>query len=260
MKMGISSEEVIAKAISIVDAAKAAGIELRVMGALAVRIHSKGKETLHKKLKRLGSESATEFTDIDLMSIGNYRASNKDFFEKLGFVPDRDALAFWNIRQIYNESSTKIHVDLFFDSLDMCHKIEFKDVLKLDYPTIPLAELLLEKMQIVEINEKDLKDSTALIEGHDIGQTDNEQINGARISKLLAKDWGFYYTVTTNLKKLKDRISIYELTAEETKIIASRIDKLLDLIEKEPKTTGWKIRAKVGTKKKWYQDVEEVIR
>jgi hypothetical protein len=260
MNMAMTSEEVIEKTANIVGAAKAEGIELRVLGAVAVRIHNKGREALHKKLKRLDSESETEFTDIDLMSLGKYRGRMKSFFEKLEFLPDRDALPFWNIRQIYQESSTGLHVDLFFDSLDMCHKIDFNDVLKLDYPTIPLAELLLEKMQIVEINEKDLKDSAALIEGHDIGQNDNELINGARISKLLAKDWGFCYTVTTNLRKLKDRISIYDLTLGEKKTIVNRIDKLLKMIENEPKSMGWNLRAKLGTKKKWYQDVEEVIR
>ncbi|GAH74639.1 unnamed protein product, partial [marine sediment metagenome] len=88
-----------------------------------------------------------------------------------------------------------------------------------------------------------------------------ETVNMNYISKLLSKDWGYYYTVTTNLKKVKDFLGEFEsLTDENGKIVADRIDKILERIEGEPKSLKWKIRSKVGIKKKWYKEVEEVGR
>jgi predicted SPOUT superfamily RNA methylase MTH1 len=140
----------------------------------------------------------------------------------------------------------------------MSHVIEFKGRLEQDYPTIPLAELLLEKMQIVKINEKDIKDTTLLLKTHDIGDTDKDTINTVRIAKVLKEDWGFYYTVTNNLDKVRTRKDEYDwLSQNDRELIGTKIDKLCSIIEAEPKSTGWKLRARIGTKKKWYTDVDE---
>ena len=100
-----------------------------------------------------------------------------------------------------------------------------------------------------------------LLREHEIGSSDNETINGEYIAKIMSKDWGFYYTSTTNLNKVKALLGEYEvLTAADREVISGRVDTLLGMIEKEPKSVGWKVRAKVGTKKQWYNDVEEVER
>ena len=144
----------------------------------------------------------------------------------------------------------------------MCHVVSWeKGRLEIDKPTISLADLMLEKLQIVRINEKDVKDVMMLLLEHGIGDNDDEIVNGAYISKLMAKDWGFYYTSTTNLNKVKSLLGEYDaLSPDDRDVISARIDELLDMIEKEPKSLGWKLRAKVGTKKQWYNDVEEVER
>jgi hypothetical protein len=141
----------------------------------------------------------------------------------------------------------------------MCHDIDFKGRLELDHPTIPLAEMLLEKLQIVQINEKDVKDVIILLREHEIGDKDEETINAKYIAKLLADDWGFYYTVTTNLNKIKNLLDDYnELVENDKKLVESRIDNLLNIVEQKPKSLGWKMRAKIGTKKQWYRVVEEI--
>jgi hypothetical protein len=124
-----------------------------------------------------------------------------------------------------------------------------------------LADLILEKTQIVKINEKDIKDVIILLREHDISDSENDIINGKYIAELLAKDWGFYHTVTTNLKLIKDQFLEkwkHILSTEDRTNIATKINTLVDKIEREPKSIGWKIRASAGTKKKWYRDVEEI--
>ena len=137
--------------------------------------------------------------------------------------------------------------------------------MELDSPTIPLADLVLEKTQIHEINEKDLKDLIVLIRAHEIGETDEKEvINAKYIAKVLAQDWGFWYDATMNLNKVKAMakkcLKEGKLTEEDYNDVVKKIDKILEYIEKEPKSKKWKKRAKVGTKKKWWRDVEEVVR
>jgi hypothetical protein len=145
----------------------------------------------------------------------------------------------------------------------MNHDIPFKDRLDLDPLTISLADLLLEKMQIVQINEKDYIDTMMLIREHAIGDDGKapETIDAGYIAKLLATEWGFYYTVTTNLGKVQARLAQYgELSPEDREDIATKIEKLLKRVEEEPKSFSWKMRARMGPKSKWYRDVEEAIR
>jgi hypothetical protein len=128
-----------------------------------------------------------------------------------------------------------------------------------DYPTIPLAEMLLEKLQIVQLNEKDVKDVIILLREHEVGEGDKETINSRYIAKLLSEDWGFYYTATMNLNKIKSLLADYsQLVEYDKELIEDKIDRLINAIENEPKSLGWKMRAKIGTKKQWYRKVEEI--
>jgi hypothetical protein len=148
---------------------------------------------------------------------------------------------------------------VFYDHLDFCHKIEFKEEKRLDVdePTIPLAELFLEKTQIVEINEKDLMDLIILFLSHDVSEDhDDSMINGKYITDLLSDDWGFYYTVTENIKKFIDYVPKVEyIDTEQQNLILSRVNKLYKMIEDSEKSGSWNRRAKVGTKKRWYKIV-----
>ncbi|MEM3732984.1 MAG: hypothetical protein QXK81_05690 [Candidatus Bathyarchaeia archaeon] len=247
-----------AEAVKMVEEANKAGIILRIMGATAVRIHCSNNVSLHKALGR-------ELTDIDFVAYSKQREKiEKLFTQVFKYEMVKAALTpglFANRCIFFDREGKKPHIDVFLDKLEMNHTIEFKDRLEKDYPTIPLAELFLEKAQIVKINEKDIKDLMVLLLEHEVGESDKEVINVGYIAKILSKDWGFYYTVTTNLNKVKAFLGKYEaLTDEQRKIIEAKINKFLEVIEKEPKTLGWKLRAKVGPTKKWYNEVEEVER
>jgi hypothetical protein len=254
-----SIQDFIKEAKACVKEAEEQGIILRVMGGPGVYIHINSHSEKHLQLwKKLGRLGKKKFGDIDFMSYGKFRGKVVKFFENRGYTIDRRMLyRFGKKRHIYIGKKFPM-VDVFFDTIDMCHLINFKKRLEADYPTIPLAELILHKVQIAKLNKKDVTDLLVLIRAHEIGETDEETINAKYIAKILSKDWGFYYTTMTNLNKVKESMGTYPaLTKDDEKIVKERIDKLINYIETEPKSIGWKLRAKIGTRTKWYNEVEE---
>jgi hypothetical protein len=252
----IPSEFFVAESSRIVEEAEKQGLTLRIIGALAIRHHTMEFSQLHSDLSRLGKQ---EFTDIDFISYGKFANPLEKFFTSIGYSPNRGAKLMgvvWASRHIY-DAPQGFHVDLFFDKLEMSHLLDFTERLEKDSPTIPLPDLLLEKMQIFKINEKDIKDCIVLIRAHDIGSSDREVIDANYIAALLSKDWGLYYTVTTNLTKIKELMPAYDsLTVDDRRDVSNKIDSILRRVEEEPKTRNWKLRSKIGTKKKWYTDVD----
>lgn len=188
----------------------------------------------------------------------------KKLFADLGYAPMVSMALLFGTgknRAIYKDESHNRSVDVFFDKLEMCHNLEFKNRLELDNPTIPLSDLLLQKIQIIKINEKDIKDIIILLREHQVGEFEKETVNINYIARLLSKDWGFWYTVTLNLDKTKEFLAEYKNLADaDRKDVETKLDNILKRIEDEPKALQWKLRSKVGTSKKWYTEVEELIR
>ena len=149
-------------------------------------------------------------------------------------------------------------VDVFIDSFRMCHQIPLSDRLDGSGQTVPLAELLLTKLQIIELNEKDVRDTVLLLHGHPVDEHDDDAVNGARIARLCANDWGLWRTITANLERCRSHVGDYQLEPSDHDRIHGRFDELLGRIEEEPKSRGWKLRAKVGERKRWYELPEEV--
>lgn len=228
---------------------------MRLVGALAFRTHCPQYGYLQDKLGRV-------FTDIDFASYPRFVKDIRRILTELGYEEDKQVTQlFGDRRMLFHDLAFGRHIDVFYNSLDFCHPVRFMDRLEMEELTLPLAELLLEKMQIVQINEKDLIDSIMLLREHPIGDSDNESINTTIIAGTLASDWGFWRTVTANLQLLDQRLDSYdELSGEDRQIVHERIKQLLKHIEAEPKTLRWKARAKVGERVKWYKDVEELNR
>ena len=150
-------------------------------------------------------------------------------------------------------------MDVFYNKLDFCHVISWEGRLEVDSPTIPLAEMLLEKMQIVKINEKDIVDTIMLLLEHKLGDNDYEVINIQHVAQLCSKDWGLWRTTTMNLDKVKRLAQSYsQLTDEQKKYVTKQVDQALQRIEAEPKTLAWRLRSRVGDRVKWYKEVDEV--
>lgn len=266
----LTDEEIISEAIKIVKEAEKKGIILRILGALAIRIHSEKLEELHKKLSRLGDNTGRSFTDIDLAGYSSQRAGIRDLMEKeLSFNFSRQFLLLYGKeRLVYYHPSNLYHVDIFFDKLSFSHAISFgkkgSGRLELDNPTLTPTDLLLEKLQIHQINEKDIKDIIILIRGHDLGDDDNNKINLQYVSRILGDDWGFWMDATENLKKTmlfaKKYFEESLINREDLGDVLEKCSKIINFLEHCPKTKNWEKRAKKGIKEKYWQDVEELYR
>lgn len=234
-------------------AAGAAEVMIRLLGALAFRYHCPRHGDLQDRLRRV-------YTDIDFAGYGRDASSIRSFFAANGYNEDGAIyVASEGSRLVFDSGASGLHIDVFLDKLEFSHTILWRGRLESDYPTIPLAELLLEKMQIVKINEKDLIDTAMILLEHELGDVDEETVNMERVATLCAEDWGLYRTVTENLDKVRQYArSTDVIEAAERDALDVRIAGALERIEQEPKSMRWKLRARVGERVKWYQDVDEV--
>lgn len=254
----------------IVEKAKDQGVTLRVIGGVAIRLHSSELADFGSRLQRLGA-GEQEFSDLDFVGYKKQRKSMKDFFESIGYRKRVATLGTASSeRQIYFHPKGWLYADVFFDKLIVAnHPISFVGRLELDFPTITVSDLLLEKLQVWQsFSEKDLKDALLLLRAHEIGEKEGDVINADYIAKLLADDWGFWYTATTNLRRMKELIERVDEVGEKASIpqgalgakdredIITKIGRLLDYIDREDKSWRWRVRSKVGTKRRWYSIVE----
>jgi len=254
--MTFEPEDLLATAHQLVDLAKNRGVTLRILGHLAVRTHVQENRELIDALERKPTH------DIDFLGYSSETSkANRFFIDELGYKPD-PMVAYsqeFGLKRLIYHHDNGLMVEIFQDDLVMSHTIHFKKRLELDSPTISLVDLVLSKLQIHEINEKDIQDIIVLLIEHDLGSGDKELIDVDYMVKRFSDDWGFYYTATTNLKKVLHFAKQYEvLNGGQRLAVEDRIGAILEAIEHAPKSIKWKLRAKVGTRKKWYQDVREV--
>jgi len=235
----------------IMDLAKQRNIPIAALGAIAFRIHC-------PKFKHIAYTMKRNLTDLDFAAYTKDADRISALFSDLGYqelLPVR--MYFGGRRRMFQNEKNGMKSDLFLDELHMCHDIPFKNRLNIDYPTLSLVDLLLEKMQIVELDAKDVIDTVALIREHEIGPSDNETINTEYLSTLCGSDWGLWMTVTTNLRKMRSYLAQFKgLSDEDKDNVDKKIVRILEAIDDAPKSTSWKMRARIGTKKKWYRTVD----
>jgi hypothetical protein len=250
--MPVENEHFVAEALRLVDDAEAEGIRLRILGSLAYRIHCPQNLALFEAMERA-------LTDIDFAADAKQTKAIRTFLTERGYVEDqRMTVSTEGSRYYFEDPETGLGVDVFFDELYFCHRIPLRDRLELDSPTISTCDLLLEKMQIVELNLKDVKDTLVLLLEHPVGGdgASAEEIDADYVAGVLSEDWGFYHTVTLNLDRVERFLPDFDaIGPEQGQVIRGRIGELRDAIESADKSRKWRLRAKVGTKKKWYQDV-----
>lgn len=245
-----SRPDVVEEARRIALAAERDGLLLRLLGGVAVRLRA--KDGLRPAFER-------EYADLDWIAPRGASREAQRLFEGLGYSPQvRFNALYGRERLLFFDERHDRQVDILVGVFRMCHEIPFGERLALEPVTVPLAELLLTKLQIIELNEKDVRDALALLCDHPIEDGDSEAINGAHIARLCAGDWGLWRTFTANLDSLKDHLERYDLSDEEERRITERIQRLQARIEEEPKSFGWKMRAKIGDRKRWYDLPEEV--
>jgi hypothetical protein len=242
-------EDIVSEGQRLLGIASDQGVPLRLLGGVAVRL----------KAPDVPASLAREYKDIDFAVTKKGGGAADKLLREAGYEPH---VAFNAMhareRGLYYDEGNGRQVDLFIDAFRMCHEIPLGKRLEVETQTVPLAELMLTKLQIIEVNEKDIRDTVLLFHGHAIADHDDGAINGAHIAKLCADDWGLWRTITANVDRCRSHVGDYELPAEDRERIESRFDELLQRIEDEPKSRGWRRRAKVGDKKIWYELPEEV--
>jgi len=238
--------DIVKEAQRIIDEAEKNQITLRLFGGLAVRFHC--PSATHRSLSR-------KYADIDFMGLKKQARDMKKLFISLGYTP-RDIFnaLHGDTRLIFNDIENGRRIDIFLDVFEMCHKLDFKDRLMIDKYTIPLADLLATKLQVVEITEREYRDIISLIRDHEITDTETpDAINGQYLGKLCAEDWGIYKTFMINLGNISTALAQYQLDKDGEEIVRKRVDDLKARIDNAPKSTRWKLRAKIGEKKQWYE-------
>jgi hypothetical protein len=239
----------------LVDEAGKLGIVLRVMGPIALHFYFPEHVDLYRRMERLGDRV---FTDIDYAAYSKHRGKVVPFFEKQGYdLEKRAAMLSGGERHIFFGDRIPM-IDVFYDRLNYNHPIDYRGRLEIHPYCVSLSDLLLQKLQIVQINDKDLKDAMLLLLASSIGEIDQGVINSKYIAKIMSDDWGFYYTSSINLQKIENSSrNVTVLPDQHRSIIDQNINKLCAAIEQIPKTGKWKGREKLGVKKTWYNEVSD---
>lgn len=237
----------------LIEAARAQNIFLRLIGGLAVRVQSRDYRKFFTR----------EYPDIDFVATSDDRRKFEPFFLGMDYAANRQ----FNLlngahRQIYLDESTGRHIDIFIGGFEMCHRIPMEGRLHLDPVTVPLAELLLSKAQIVELNRKDALDIASLLLYNELGEDDDHKVNLRHIARLCSEDWGLYKTTSINLARVGEIVSEADvnLAPDERDQILARIHQIERTFDEMPKPLAWQLRDRVGTRIRWYTEVEEVAR
>ncbi len=242
------------EAIRLVEAGRKENVPLRIHAAVAIAYHCPKYGHLMKTLGR-------KLGDIDLASYEKYASRIPALIDSLGYEEDVTVSAFGGGRMVFRRRTDGMHCDVFLGKLEMSHTLSFEGRIEVDYPTLPLADLFLSKMQIFKLNEKDVIDTVVLLREHRVGGEEPETIDSGYVSKLCSKDWGLWRTVTGNLAKVSTLLYGYTSLGEDDKgDVTAKVNALLRTLEEAPKSLAWKVRARVGESRKWYNEVEDLYR
>ena len=240
--------DVVAEGKRLLARAQETGVALRLLGGVAIYLRAPAE---------LALAFARPYNDLDFVTAKRSARAAASFFRDQGYEPH---VAFNALhgqeRLLFFDFEHDRQVDVFVGAFAMSHRVPLDERLDLDAVSIPLAELLLTKLQIAELNEKDVRDALALLHDHPVGDSDGETVNAARVAELCASDWGLWRTITANLLACRAFADTYDIPDRET--LDERVDALLARIEAAPKTRSWKLRAKIGDRKRWYELPEEV--
>jgi hypothetical protein len=251
---------IVDEAVDLVREAGDTGMALRLIGSLGVRMHCRDAERTQDRFDR-------NVKDIDVVCRRADRHHLRRFMIDRGYDVDRDVLiAMEGERYLFRHPKLGVELDVFVDPLDFCHRVHIGPAIDEHPLSIPVEQLVLHKLQIVELTHGDYVDLYTVLLTHEVSRPDRksddpELISSLRIAQVLASDWGFHRTATSNLDRLTNVLrdpheELPELNSDEARVVGKRVDLLREAIEGQPKSLGWRVRAKVGERVQWWQDVD----
>jgi hypothetical protein len=239
-----------AEALRLIADSAALVVPLRLIGGTAVWFHCPSART---------PPLARPYGDIDFMSVSKNNRTLSAFFEAHGYEADKLFNALHGAQRLnFTDSVRGRAVDVLLDRFVMCHTIELKDRLALRNTAIPVTDLLLTKAQVIQLNEKDIKDIMALLLDHGAGDPDG--IDLGRLADATRGDWGLEHTVRKTLTEVEATLDSRGLSPGQTAAIRGNITAVIAALDAAPKSSRWRIRARVGERIRWYDEPEEARR
>ncbi len=245
----------------LVEAAEAAGVHIRLIGGAAIWLRAEGPAR---------AALGRQYPDLDFVALGKQSRVLRSTLEAVGLVPDQRFNAVHGAqRLIFNDAGGSFHIDIFLDSFVMSHTLNLTRRIELETPTLPAAELLLSKLQIAQLNRKDVSDTILLLASHELGSSDGPgSLNATYVAEVTSREWGLFTSLSDNLGKVSElvgdilaeaRYPAWSNTAVQAEVL-ERIGLLRDAMEVAPKSVAWRARAAVGRRVRWYAEPEEVDR
>jgi hypothetical protein len=240
-----------AEARRVLDGMEGRGLEIRLLGGLAIRIALDGR--FNPKLSR-------PHQDIDLITTRSDGSKVETALAELGWEPERQFNALNGARRLlFNDPASEHKLDGFVERFEMCHKLPLVERFPVRKDTLPPADLLLTKLQIIELNAKDRGDCYALLLGFPLASDPApDVIELPRIAGLAAKDWGLHHTLELNFQRMREGIGEIPFDDSERAAILEAIDGITTAMGEAQKTRAWKVRARIGERKRWYDEPEEI--
>jgi hypothetical protein len=254
---GTTEADLVAEAERLLAAIDAAGVRARLLGGMAIRL------LLGDRMDPIFER---EIADLDFVCASGAGRRLGEVLVEAGYLADEQFNALNGARRLlFVDPLHGRQIDVFVGSFEMCHGLPLAERIEARPGTLPAAELLMTKLQIVELNRKDQRDAFALLDGAEVADADRgddgaDAINAARIASLTAQDWGLQHTFELNFERLRETVAELELADGRRERVAARIDALADAIDAAPKSRRWKMRARIGERKQWYEEPEEVQR
>ena len=245
--------DVVAEAHRLAGSLVDAGIRARLLGGCGVALHA--HRPIPPALRRT-------YGDLDYVVRRSESTAFRRLLEREGYDPNvRFNSVNGHRRLLHFDSLNGRQIDTFVGSFHMCHDLDLDDRLPAAGFSLAPADLLLTKLQVVEINDKDLVDTVLLLSEHPVGGTDPEVIDQVRLAQVVGSDWGWYTTLADNLEHLEDRTrALHDLDEETRELVLRRVHDVRGVIDAAPKTMRWRLRARVGRRVAWYELPEEVGR
>lgn len=241
-------EKLLDAATTILRAGRERGLTIRVAGSVAFWLRCPTGRHLRARTGRLPK-------DLDLVAPLREKGRVEALLRDLGFREDGRIATIPGVgRSLFHAPGGAFGCDVFYDTLEFCHRIDLRGRLHLDDPTIPLVDLLLQKLQIVELVPTDVCDVQMLLLEYPPGPIDAD-----RLAAACGRDWGLWQTVTTNLAAVRTATAA-DATIDGREVIVNRIDALRTAIDRAPKGWRWRLRAVVGVRVRWYDPVEGLSR
>ena len=244
--------EMLDEARRLIDLARERDIVLRLLGGLAIRLVTPDLPPR----TRVGQ-------DLDFGSVKSSRKPLMEMLEEQGYVGDRNFNALYGDKQLYFAHGEHGHaVDVMVDRLHMCHTVAFAQRATVLPYTLSPVDLLLSKLQIIELNEKDLDDCLRLLVSFDVSESGDgrgDVIDGRVIADLVGDDWGWWKTISLNLERIEAALA----GGVPATVTGGRLDPragvqtLSHILQDTPKSRRWKLRDRIGERKRWYELPEE---